>query len=440
MKQPSAERSAWASVQSVELLENGEQYYPAVIDAIDAAERELIIETFILFEDGVGTRLHEALLKAAGRGVEVHLMVDGYGSPDLSPRFVASLLEVGVKLRVFDPVTRLFGQRLQVLRRMHRKLIVVDGEVAFVGGINFSADHLADFGPMAKQDYAVKVRGDIVRHIHRFARNAIEQGAGASSRLQRTPRFEPRPPASAPPSSAQALFVTRDNHRHRSDIERHYLSAIRNARRSVLIANAYFFPGYRLLRHLTQAARRGVEVHLVLQGEPDMPIVRTAALLLYGHLQRHGVKVHEYCRRPLHGKVAVIDDDWATVGSSNLDPLSLSLNLEANLVFRDATFAQTLRSNLEALIAEDCKLAPTPPKPRFSWLQHVRNVLLFHVLRRFPTWARQLPQHTQKLQMPSFDTERGGTAVNPSATDTATSPQVFDASARAASARQSHVG
>ncbi len=436
-----AHRSAWADVQRVELLENGEQFYPAVIEAIGNARRELIIETFILFEDKVGQQLHAALVDAARRGVEVHLMVDGYGSPDLSRHFIESLLDAGVKMRVFDPVTRLFGQRLQVLRRMHRKLVVADGEVAFVGGINYSADHLADFGPMAKQDYAVRVRGDIVQHIHRFARNAIEHGARASSRLASAPRFEPRPAAETP--SSQALFVTRDNHRHRGDIERHYLSALRGARQSVLIANAYFFPGYRLLRHLTKAARRGVDVHLILQGEPDMPIVRTAAALLYGHLQRHGVKVHEYCKRPLHGKVAVIDDDWATVGSSNLDPLSLSLNLEANLVFRDAAFARTLRDNLEALIASDCKLAPTPPKPRFAWLQQLRNVLLFHVLRRFPAWAQQLPQHTQKLRMPSFDAVPRATAAAcaaAAAAEEATSPQVFDATARATTAQPTHVG
>ncbi|MEO7852776.1 MAG: cardiolipin synthase ClsB, partial [Rubrivivax sp.] len=286
--------SAWSSVRSVQLLENGEQYYPAVVQAIGEARREIIIETFILFEDKVGEQLHAALSDAARRGVEVHLMVDGYSCTDLSQHFIEGLLSAGVKMRVFDPVTRLFGQRIQMLRRMHRKLVVVDGELAFVGGINFSADHLADFGPMAKQDYAVCVRGDIVADIHRFAKAAIAQGASASRRSR---RFEPLPPSSATPQSeAKALFVTRDNHRHRNDIERHYLSAIRNARKSVLIANAYFFPGYRLLRHLTRAARRGVDVHLILQGEPDMPIVRSAAELLYGHLQRHGVKVHEYCK------------------------------------------------------------------------------------------------------------------------------------------------
>jgi cardiolipin synthase len=362
-------------------------------------------------------------------------MVDGYSCTDLSQSFIEGLLSAGVKMRVFDPVTRLFGQRIQMLRRMHRKLVVVDGELAFVVGINFSADHLSDFGPMAKQDYAVAVRGDIVADIHRFVKAAIAQGATASRRSR---RFEPRPAAQATSQNhAKALFVTRDNHRHRNDIERHYLSAIRNARRSVLIANAYFFPGYRLLRHLTQAAKRGVDVHLILQGEPDMPIVRTAAALLYGHLQRRGVKVHEYCKRPLHGKVAVVDDDWSTVGSSNLDPLSLSLNLEANLIFSDAAFARTLRDKLEQLILADCKLVPTPPKPRWAWLSQLRNVLLFHVLRRFPTWAQQLPQHAQKLHIPHFGTAG---AASDDAADAARPSDRVGATAASIAARKHHVG
>src|SRR4029453_1234095 len=142
-------------------------------------------------------------------------------------------------------------------------------------------------------------------------------------------------------------FVYRDNRDHRNDIERQYRGAIRSARREVTIAMAYFFPGYRLLKTLRHAPRRGVRVRLILQGPPDMPIVKTAAELLHSQLIQAGVEIHEYCKRPLHGKGAVIDDDWATVGSSNLDPLSLALNLEANVVIRDSAFNAVLNSRLQ---------------------------------------------------------------------------------------------
>jgi cardiolipin synthase len=151
--------------------------------------------------------------------------------------------------------------------------------------------------------------------------------------------------ATAARAGARAAFVTWDNRRNRTDIERHYRAAVRSAHRRVLIANAYFFPGYRLLSDLRQAARRGVRLDLILQDQIDMPWAQRASELLYGYLIRAGVRVYEYTERPLHGKVAVVDDYWATVGSSNLDPTSLSLNLEANVVVRDETFAKRRRTH-----------------------------------------------------------------------------------------------
>jgi cardiolipin synthase len=386
----------WTEGNSVRLLENGEDFFPAVFDAIRGAEHEVIVETFILFEDKVGLELHAALIDAANRGVRVDLMVDGFGSADLSARFVDELCASGARLRTFDPGWRLFGQRLNVLRRMHRKLVVVDARLAFVGGINFSADHLGDFGPMAKQDYTVALRGPVVDDIRRFALAAI--GAAELDKPLPPPSWRDGPLQAE--GQVRALFVTRDNQRHHNAIERYYRLAIRRARHHVLIANAYFFPGYRVLRQLTRAARRGVRVQLVLQGEPDMPIVKTAAQMLYGYLQRHGVEVYEYCRRPLHGKVAVVDDEWSTVGSSNLDPLSLSLNLEANVVLHDTVFAAELRQRLQLLIENDCKSIEPQPRPKSDlWLQF-RNFVLFHFLRRFPAWARILPEHAPQLVLP----------------------------------------
>lgn len=371
----------WWSGNQVRLLENGEEYFPAVFEAIRQAEHEVILETFIWFEDKVGHALHEALRGAAERGVQVDVLVDGFGSPDLTPEFVARLTSAGVRLRIFDPCIRLLGLRFSMLRRMHRKIVVIDGQRAFVGGINYSADHLADFGPQAKQDYAVEIVGPVVREIRQFARTVI-----------RAPREEPapEPPAVGP---ADALFVRRDNLHHRNDIERYYRIAIRSAQHQVLIANAYFFPGYRLLHDLKRAARRGVDVRLILQGEPDVPIARAAARLLYDYLQLGGVKVFEYCERPLHGKVAVVDDRWATVGSSNLDPLSLALNLEANVVLHDRGFARGLRERLERLIEDSCRPAPMPVDGHVGWWGELRGFVVFHFLRRFPVWATRLPRH-----------------------------------------------
>jgi cardiolipin synthase len=381
--------SRWTGGNRVRLLENGEAYFPAVFEAIRGAQREVILETFILQDDKVGRELQRELIAAAQRGVQVDLMIDGFGSDDLPPAFIAALTSAGVRVRTFDPSSRWFGKRVNLLRRMHRKIVVVDRRCAFVGGINYAADQLADFGPLAKQDHAVELNGPIVDEIRAFAVAAFRGGDHAAVAAQ-----PPQPPV----GTVEALFVTRDNVDHPNDIERHYRVAIRTARKRVLIANAYFFPGYRLLRELGRAARRGVRVQLILQGEPDMPIVRIGAKLLYEHLQRDGVRIHEYCRRPLHSKVAVIDDDWATIGSSNLDPLSLSLNLEANVVLRDAAFASQLRARLDHLIATECKLVELVPTHRWRGWAQLRSTILFHFLRHFPGWASRLPPHTPRLE------------------------------------------
>lgn len=381
-------RAAWKAGNRIQLLENGEEFFPRVFAAIAAARREVLIETFILFEDKVGKELQQVLIDAGRRGVLIHLTVDGYGSPDLSQEFIGALTQAGVSLHVFDPRPRLLGMRTNVFRRLHRKLIAIDGNLAFVGGINFAADHLGDFGPGAKQDYAVEVEGPIAADIHRFAREALAPAAGGWRWWWSVPRLT---------AGAQALLVTRDNNDHRTDIEWHYRAAIRSARRELIIANAYFFPGYRLLRDLHNAARRGVGVRLILQGQPDMPIAQFGARTLYDYLLSAGVRIYEYCERPLHGKVALADRDWATVGSSNLDPLSLSLNLEANLMIWDRAFNRELHQRLEQLIEHSCREVGPELVPRRTLGRMLLALLVFHFLRRFPAWAGWLPAHTPRV-------------------------------------------
>lgn len=381
--------TGWRTGNHFELLENGNAFFPAVEAAIARANKEVLLETFILFDDPVGRSLQQALIKAAQRGVSVVLTLDGYGSDPLEPAFLAELATAGVRVHIFDPKPRLLGMRFHLFRRLHRKLIVVDNELAFVGGINFSEDHLTEYGDQAKQDYAVSVRGPLCADIAAYMRAAVRAAPG------RLPASDSGP---VPDEDGTGKLVVRDNARHQQDIERLYRASLRSAREDVLIANAYFFPGYRLLHDLAGAARRGVRVRLILQGEPDMRIARLAATMLYDYLIDAGVEIYEYCRRPLHGKVACFDQDWSTVGSSNLDPFSLALNLEANVLMRDRALNRVLRERLERLLQEDCQRIPRSSIGTRRLRRLWAGVVVFHVLRRFPNWVGSLPAHKPRLQ------------------------------------------
>lgn len=397
----------WSAGNRFDLLENGEEFFPRVFACIANARREVIVETFILFEDKVGLQLQEALIAAAQRGAQVDITVDDWGSPDLSHQFLDRLKQAGVRIHSFNPGPRPFGLRPHLLRRMHRKIVVVDREVAFVGGINYSADHLKDFGPEAKQDYSVEIRGPLVAEIHRFCHRALAEGLRHAGPLRQWWRwrkqFRAAPEQLPVAGTAEAMFVVRDNRRHMDDIERHYRIALRAARKRIVIANAYFFPGYRFIKELKRAAKRGVDVRLILQGEPDMPFVKTAASMLYHYLLRAGVRIYEYCERPLHGKVAIVDDDWATVGSSNLDPMSLSFNLEANVIIRDRHFNEVLSANLDKLMCHACSEVTAVGLGELQGWEKARSFLAYHFTRHYPRWAQWLPRHVPRLLPPSPD-------------------------------------
>ncbi|MEK1941216.1 MAG: cardiolipin synthase ClsB [Pseudomonas sp.] len=382
----------WREGNDVQLLINGEEFYPRVFASIRAARKEVLLETFIIYEDKVGQQLQEVLIEAARRGVHVEVTVDGYGTAGITAPYVAALTEAGVKLNVFDPRPRVLGYRTNLFRRLHRKIVVVDAELAFVGGINFSADHLGDFGPMAKQDYAVEVRGPIVTDVHRAALELLAIRRGEK------PNSQPASPANHFRGNVRMQVCLRDNDEYPTTIEAAYMAAIRSANYRLIIANAYFFPGYRLLRELRNAARRGVKVTLIMQGMPDMPVVRLCTRLLYNYLLRDGVVIHEYCQRPLHGKVALVDHEWATVGSSNLDPLSLSLNLEANLMIRDHRFNQQLYEHLSTLAKDKCKTITLERVMRGYWWRAPIIFLTFHFLRYFPAIAGWFPAHSPRLK------------------------------------------
>ncbi len=380
----------------VELLENGREFFTRAFEVIASARQEVLLETFIWFWDDVGKALLDALETAAMNGASVDVTVDGFGTVDLPEECMDRLQRQGIRLHIFDPTPRFFGWRPKWIGRMHRKLLVVDGETAFVGGINYADDHVVENGPHAKQDYAVMVRGPIVAEIRHFMRTVVDNGLGYLQK-SRWARFRRLPTAWQDIGrDRKALFVTRNNADRQDAIERYYLMSIRSAEEEIAIANAYFFPSYRMLRHMRMAVERGVRVILVLQGNPDMEYARAAASTLYDYLLDADVELYEFLERPLHGKVAVFDREWSTIGSSNLDPLSFSLNLEANLFILDKDFGEALRGRIDALLAKSKRITREDVTRQIG-LRHLVRIVAFHVARRFPRWLKRFPGYRQQF-------------------------------------------
>jgi cardiolipin synthase len=334
----------------ISLLTSGKEYFPALELALDAAQHEIHIETYIFEDDAAGRRIATALQRAARRGVATHLLVDGFGSQKLNPDLVAGLQSAGVRYLVYRPDIAPWTFKRQRLRRMHRKLAVIDAQVAFVGGINIIDDMHTPGQTPPRFDYAVRIEGPLLKHIHPVAKKLWT----LVEFTQLGQDWHPHVPLVAANHSLgrqRVAFLVRDNLRHRSDIEDAYLAAIAGARSEILIASSYFFPGQAFRRALTDAAARGVRVVLLLQGKVEYVLLHYAARALYGAFLEAGIEIQEYHKSFLHAKVAVIDRRWATVGSSNIDPLSLLLAREANVIIDDREFAAVLHQSLDTAMA-----------------------------------------------------------------------------------------
>ena len=333
----------------IELLRAGTEYFPALEAACDGAQHEIYLETYIFEDDATGQRIGAALARAAGRGVTVYVMIDAFGSKDLGEDFLIALRRAGVRVLKYRPQISPWTLRRERLRRLHRKIAVIDARLAFVGGINIIDDMHTPRQVPPRFDYAVRVEGPLLEPIHAAVVNLWT--------LVMWTQFRRRGPLNAitvqaaPCGTRRGAFVVRDNLRHRNDIESAYLEAIGKATKDVLIANAYFFPGKSFRRALAEAKARGVRVVLLLQGRVEYVLLHYASRALYRFFLDAGIEIYEYHRSFLHAKVAVVDGRWSTVGSSNIDPMSLLLAREANVLIDDADFARELKSSLDEAMA-----------------------------------------------------------------------------------------
>lgn len=344
----------------IQLLRNGAEYFPALEAAIEQATHEIYLQTYIYEPDKIGTRIGHALKSAAQRGVTVNILLDGFGCKDLPAAFVKGLEMAGVNVMFYRPKISPWTFKKSRLRRMHRKVVVVDGKIGFVGGINIIDDYNVPDNTPPRIDYAVRIEGKLLpailssvnklwrrislMHLHpnNLEASKLKTTISKQLSLDKSPEKKLQQQKQR---NVNAAFVLRDNVLHRRNIESAYLTAIAQARTEIIIANAYFVPGRRFRKALLAAAERGVTVKLLLQGRMEY-FLMFATHAFYAAFLKNGIEIYEYRKGFMHSKVAVIDNEWATVGSSNIDPFSLLLAREANVIVIDKHFAEELRSDI----------------------------------------------------------------------------------------------
>ena len=388
----------WRAGNAIQLLQNGGEYFPALFDAIDKANFSVHLETYIFNLDDTGLKLLAHLQAACQRGVRVRVVVDGFGSAPHAKALAGRFEQMGARFRVYRPEpggVEFYRFSLRRLRRLHRKVVVVDQNLAFVGGINV-LDDLFDVpetgqGPQPRFDFAVQVQGPVVRDLFRaqsdlWMRMAWRHRSDWPAFYRRVRNWRRRrdqmlagrsPPV---PDGVRAAVLFRDNVRFRKAIESAYIGAIYRARHDVLIANSYFLPGKALKTALQDAASRGVRVRLLLQGRSEYTLQFRACRSMYGRLLSCGIEIYEYMPSYLHAKVAVIDGR-AMVGSANMDPFSLLLAREANVYVDDAGFAAQLQARLEAQLHESSQLVTMLYEQRRPWLTRFLDACAHRLVR-----------------------------------------------------------
>jgi cardiolipin synthase len=350
----------------VQLLTNGEEAFPAMLAAIEHAEQCISLEMYKIRMDSVGQTFVSALIRAARRGVRVRFLYDALGSRSVAYTDFRGLIDAGAEVSVFNPILWLTFLRLN--NRDHHKILVVDGYIAFLGGLNLAEEYDGD-GLSGWRDTALMIEGPAARDAERVFNESWLQG-GINLIGKDLPLIGINPlkravdsplvwlldldeemcfSACAPPAegTARVRIVPSNPDAFNSTIIDKYLLAINSARKSIFITSAYFLPPLVLRRALVNAAKRGVQVRLILQGSSDTPLVRTIAIGYYGRLLKHGVEIYAWTRSVLHAKTMVVDGVWSTIGSANLDGRALFLNYEVNAAVLDPSLAAAMEQQFE---------------------------------------------------------------------------------------------
>lgn len=335
----------------VRLLLGGRDLFSLLLHLIRQARKSIHLQVYIYEQDETGEEVANALIAAAGRGVAVYVLVDGYGSQGLGNKFIKRLTGHGVHFRVFEPLFR--SKHFYVGRRMHQKVLVVDARYAIVTGANIANKYNDLPEEPAWLDFALCIEGEVAVQLCRLCWSTWKhflsmKGVGQAC----------IPVPTAIDFGHEAISSVRmrcnDWVRHKYDISRSYRQIFRSAKREVVLLSSYFLPSTSVRRDISDAIARGIRVKLIICRSMDVPLVKAAERYMYAWLLRHRVEIYEYAVNMLHGKIATCDDEWMTLGSFNVNDLSARVSVELNLDVRGSSIVYRTKGELKSIMEKNC--------------------------------------------------------------------------------------
>lgn len=369
-------------IEKVELVHSGEDYFSRLLAIISLAQIEIHLQTYIFENDSTGIKIANALKEAASRQVKIYVLLDAYGSFLLPESFVNELRQTGIHIRFFSPF--LAVNSFYIGRRLHHKVVVVDGYLALIGGINIADKYHGNVQETAWLDYAVQIESNkIGTYLQTLCRDIFFKQK--NKEVISLPLFSSRKDA--------FINITRNDWLHFThDIYDSYIEYIRSAEKEIIIVGSYFLPSRKMKKVLKKAAARGVKVRIILSGISDVPLVRRAASHLYSSLLRHNIELYEWHKSVLHGKVAVVDGKWATIGSFNLNHLSSYGSIEMNVAINSVDFSTFFALHLRSIVLQCEKITTQKLTIRNTLITKFINWLAYRLIRMVLIFSTYLLQ------------------------------------------------
>ena len=371
---------AFSSATSIELIRSGNTFFDSLEKAIDHARIAIHFQTYILDPDETGNRIMAALIRAAGRGVKVYLVVDAYGSNHLTKKEVNQLTEAGIHFKWFEPIFDF--KNLSIGRRLHHKLVVFDTDAALIGGINISNHYNYINNNVAWLDFAVMVKGEVVRKIRDRALQILDK----EIREKISKEEPPKPPKED--LSFPVRHLVNDWLQGKNEVIQSTRKAFGKATSSIFIVGSYFHPGRKLRAILRAATRRNVEVKIILTHESDIPFSTKATRYFYRWMFRNNICIYEWKHSVLHGKAAIVDGNWVSIGSFNFNFLSSFESIELNLEILNRSFANSFQKTLDDITTKDCLyIDPESFEKKYNFIKRTTDWISYQIIRysmRFP--------------------------------------------------------